>query len=369
MSTFRGILAESFNSSPTVRHLTCPTPGNGEVLVRVLATPLVPYVKDVLNGSRKYPLTFPLIPGSNAVARVDSVGPDAVLLHRGQLVFCDITVHARDDPNIQFLMGVHGGTSASQKLMEGPWRHSTFAEFAKFPLENVFALDEEGLCTRLGYSLPEISYLGNCLVPYGGLAGNIQAGDTVVVAPSTGKFGGAAVSMALAMGATVIAAGRNKDVLHKIQKAYGSTGRIKTTILTGDVTKDSANLKSHSNSGKGADAFIDFSPPTATNSTHITAAMLALRREGKAVLMGGILGNISIPYSFVMHHNIQVIGRFMYERPHVIQAIKMLENGILQVGKQNLGIETHSFGLDQFEEAVEVAAANTAWGSQTFLEP
>ena len=337
--------------------------------MRILATPLVPYMKQILNGSRNYPITFPFTPGSNAIARVDSVGPDAVSLRPGQLVFCDITIHGRDDPDVLFLMGVHGGTLASQKLMEGPWRNSSFAELAKFPLENVFTLDEDVLCDQLQYSYPDLCYMGACLVPYGGLADNIQPGDTVIVAPATGKFGGAAVSMAIAMGASVIAVGRNKQVLDSLENAYNKAGKIKTVVLTGDAVRDSTILKRHTSGGKGADAFIDFSPPEATNSTHVTASILALRRGGKAALMGGIAGNVSLPYSLIMHQNIHVYGRFMYERVHILQAIKMLENGNLLVGKEGAGIESQTFGLGKFEEALEAAAANKSWGSQTVLEP
>jgi hypothetical protein len=36
------------------------------------------------------------------------------------------------------------------KLMEGEWRNGSFAEYAKFPMENVFRLDEEILCVKMG---------------------------------------------------------------------------------------------------------------------------------------------------------------------------------------------------------------------------
>ena len=51
---------------------------------------------------------------------------------------------------------------AAQRLMDGEWRNATYAEFAKFPLENVFAL--EGLFYR-GIML---AFTG-CFVSFGGL--------------------------------------------------------------------------------------------------------------------------------------------------------------------------------------------------------
>ena len=371
MSTYRAIVVSSHEDAPVLKTLPRPTPGNGEVLVRILATPFVPYMKEILNGTRKYPLNFPITPGSNAIARVEEVGPDAVSLAKGQLVFCDITIHGRDDPNVQMLLGVHGGGyPAAQKLMEGPWRNSSFAELAKFPSENVFALDEEVLCKQRGYSMADLCYLGNCLVPYGGLSDiEVKPGDVVIVAPATGKFGGAAVSAALGIGASVIAAGRNEKVLGAFERAYGSSGKIKTVVLTGDAAKDTENLKRLTRGGKGADAYIDFSPPAAAESTHIGAAIGALRREGRVVLMGGIGGAISIPYWHVMHNNIRVYGRFMYERAQILQAIKMVERGNLPMGEEKSGVESIHFGLVKFEEAMEKAAELTSWGVQVILEP
>ena len=371
MSTYRAIVVDSHSASPTIKDLPRPTPGNGEILIRIIATPFVPYMKQILDGSRKYPLNFPLTPGSNAIGRVEEPGPDAVSLTKGQLVFCDITIHGRDNPNVSMLLGVHGGGyPAAQKLMEGPWRNSSFAELAKFPLENVFALNEEVLVKQRGYSMADLCYLGHCLVPYGGLADiELKAGDTVIVAPATGKFGGAAVSAALAIGATVVAAGRNETVLRTFENVYGSSGRIQAVVLTGEAANDTKNLKSRTGGGKGADAYIDFSPAAAAGSTHVGAAIGALRTEGRAVLMGAIRGKVAIDYQSISHNNMRLYGRWMYERTQILQAIKMLENGNLLMGKEKAGIESVRYGLGDFSQAIERAAELTSWGHQVVVEP
>ena len=99
-----------------------------------------------------------MIPGANCIGRIHDVGPDATILKPGQLVLCDITVKARDDPDVSILMGLHGG--AAPKLMEGEWRDGSFAEYAKFPLENVFLLDEEVMFGKLGYEVEDL-----CAIP------------------------------------------------------------------------------------------------------------------------------------------------------------------------------------------------------------
>lgn len=93
--------------------------------------------------------------------------------------------------------------------MRGEWRDWTYAEYAKVPLENCFPLDEERLLGPieeggLGYRVENLTQIPRLLVPNGGLKDiNLQAGETIIIAPATGMFGGRAVDVALAMGAKV----------------------------------------------------------------------------------------------------------------------------------------------------------------------
>jgi D-arabinose 1-dehydrogenase-like Zn-dependent alcohol dehydrogenase len=135
------------------------------------------------------------------------------------------------------LGGIHWGYSASSaKLMAGEWRDATYAEYAKLPLENCYALDEARLlgspdAGSLGYSIEQLAFLSGLAVPYGGLLDiNLRAGETVIVAPATRAFGGAAVNVALAMGAKVIAMGRNKEALSRIA---ATSERVRAVQITG----------------------------------------------------------------------------------------------------------------------------------------
>jgi NADPH-dependent curcumin reductase CurA len=93
--------------------------------------------------------------------------------------------------------------------MTGEWRNWTYAEYAKVPLENCVLLDETRLLGPienggLGYNVENLTQLHRSLVPYGGLRDiQLQAGETIIIAPATGAFGGRAVEVALAMGAQV----------------------------------------------------------------------------------------------------------------------------------------------------------------------
>ena len=202
------------------------------------------------------------------------MGPDATSLTVGTLVHVDCTIRGRDDGKAVFLSGIHEGYSdGSRVLMRGEWKDSTYAEYAKVPLETCEVMDEARLCGKLGYEVADLAYLMTFLVPYGGLRDvGLKAGETVIVSPATGTFGGAAVLLALAMGARVIAMGRNVEALEKIKKR---SDRIDTVPISADVLKDSEALKSFG----PADVFIDISPPAAAKSTHIKSGILALKRK------------------------------------------------------------------------------------------
>jgi D-arabinose 1-dehydrogenase-like Zn-dependent alcohol dehydrogenase len=146
------------------------------------------------------------------------------------------------------------------------------------------------------------------LVPFGGLSEiNVLPGETVIVAPATGRFGGGAVTTALAMGATVVACGRNAGTLKAMKEQFAHTSRIETIVLTGDVKGDAAQMIAASgNGGKGADAFIDFSPAAAVSSNHISAALAALRPFGRAAFMGGIWGKVEIEYNVVVMKSLRI---------------------------------------------------------------
>jgi D-arabinose 1-dehydrogenase-like Zn-dependent alcohol dehydrogenase len=210
------------------------------------------------------------------------------------------------------------------------------------------------------------------LVPFGGLSEiNILPGDTVIVAPATGKFGGSAVTTALAMGASVVACGRNASTLESMSKLFSSTGRLSTLLVTGDVSTDTkAMISASGNNGKGADAYIDFSPAAACKSTHIQAALAALRPKGRAVFMGGIQGAVDIDYGLVMMKSLRVQGKFMYEREMIVRLIAMVEKGNLKLGEEGSGVKTVGrFGLEGIGEAVEEARKAAGWGRQVILLP
>ncbi|KAJ6509056.1 chaperonin 10-like protein [Mycena sanguinolenta] len=344
---------------------TLPQVGPGSAVIRVLAAAVLSYAANVYSGRRPYPYPTPFVPGSTAIGRIAALGSDATLLKPGQLVFFDCFIAGRDDPTSLILHGLYSGTApGSAKLAEGEWRDSTYAEYAKVPLENCFPLDETRLLGDLGYKVEDLMYLGTMSVPFGGLRDvGVKAGEKVIIAPATGAFGGAAVIAALTMGARVVAMGRNADALERVKAL--NPDRIRIVLNTGDVTADAKELTTDG----PADVFLDISPPEAVASTHMQSCILALRREGRASLMGGQRGLVALPIFEIMLHNLNVKGKWMYTKEDVRVLISLAETGYFKLGPAG-GIATPTaFPLKDFIAAFEVAAENKSFGGGAVIVP
>lgn len=362
---------ESKEEGLKLKSLPTPEAFHGSAVIKVLAADIISYHRQIYDGSRPYPLPMPLIPGSSCIGRVDSVGSDATKLTPGQLVFSDTDIRSRDNPSDIFLSAIHhGSTEGSQKLMRDVWRDGSWAEYQRVPLENCIALDEVRLCRELGFTYAELVYMAHMLVPYGGIQDiGLQAGQRVVIAPATGGFGGAAVHVAAAMGAQVIAMGRNEAELHRIKSTIEnnmpSSAGIVTIKITGDEEVDTTALRSVRGE---IDSVLDLTPPFAAQATHTRCAIAALKSEGKVSLMGfpDISSSPSVRWKIV-GSNISLKGRLMYSRDCMVQFVKLLESGLFPKGEAL--VDVRSFELEDHENALDEAASWTGLGKAVVFEP
>ncbi|KAF2264239.1 NAD(P)-binding protein [Lojkania enalia] len=336
----QGALVQTVYAGPLeVKNVSVPQPTPGSVVVKILAAPVLSYAKEVYDGTRKYPYPTPITPGSS-----------------------------RDDESCIFLMGLSEGFSpGSKKLMGENWRDGTWAQYCRAPLENVYVLNENKLLKELKYSIADLATLGRFLVVYGGLRDiNLQAGETVVVAPATGAFGGGAVQVALAMGATVVAMGRDETKLSALARNF-EKGRVKTVAITGDVKKDANKLQEVSNGA--IDAVFDISPDMAAKSSHFKSCIYAIRHSGRISLMGGVREDVPIPYFEVMRKNLTLKGKWMYGRKEILTMIKLVEVGGLKIGEP-AGVKTRAdYEFTDWEKAFDIAKSTGGWDSAVIFRP
>lgn len=358
----KAALLNALGERLSIMHVPDPEIGTGEVVVDVVAAPVLSYANEVFSGERKYLIDLPMVPGCGAIGQVRATGPDATHLQHGDWVFCDPTVRSRDDalmPDIT-LQGWSargdGGMRLQQHFHDGP-----FAEQVRVPTENAIRIGgiDPGEAARW-------CGLNVMLVPYGGLlAGNLQAGETLLVSGATGNFGSACVAVALAMGAAcVIAPGRNEQALADLERRFGH--RVRTVRLSSDEAKDSEAMRK---AAPGViDCVIDLLPPSATTNT-VRAAVMSVRPYGRVVLMGGVgmLGGsgLDLPYPWIMRNDITIRGKWMYPPEAVTRMTALIRSGLLDL--DNFAVT--NFPLDQANEAVAHAAANGGPFKMTVIEP
>ena len=334
-----------------------PVLGTGEVIVDVEPVGILSYANEVFSGERRHLLDLPVVHGPSAVGRVRAVGPDSTRLAVGDWVFCDPTVRSRDDGHDITIQGWSARGEGGRKL-QAHFRDGSFAEQVRIPTENAVRLGDIDVSEAARWCA-----LGVLLVPLGGLLkADLQAGETLLVSGATGNFGSAAVSIAIALGARVIAPGRNEAVLADLARRFGS--RVRTVKLTGDEDTDRARMQAEG----PIDCVVDLLPPSAT-TTPVRAALMAVRPYGRVVLMGGVgmLGGpgLELPYPWIMRSCVSIHGSWLAPASANARIVALVKAGLLDLS----GYATTEFPLAAVNDAVAHAAANGGPFTMTVLRP
>ncbi|MGJ4893273.1 alcohol dehydrogenase catalytic domain-containing protein [Bradyrhizobium sp. HKCCYLRH3099] len=351
-----------FGSPLAIEQVEDPVLGTGEVIVDIAAASVLSYANEVFSGERKYLLELPVIPGTGGIGRVRALGPDATHLAIGDWVYCDPTVRSRDDavaPDIT-LQGLSARGPGGLKLQQH-FRHGSFAERMRIPTENAKPIggiapgDAARWCA-----------LGTLLVPYGGfLAAYLQPGETVLVSGATGRFGSAAVAVALAMGAAaVVTPGRNEAMLAELRRRFGP--RVHPVKLTGDANEDTVRMTRAA--PFPIDCVLDIMPPSVTTDV-VRSAIMTVRPYGRVALMGGVgmLGGpgLDLPYPWIMRNCVTIHGVWMYPPSATVKMVGLIRSGLLDLAQ----FEPTCFALDHANEAVAHAAKHSQPFKMTVITP
>jgi NADPH:quinone reductase-like Zn-dependent oxidoreductase len=167
-----------------------PTPGPGEVLVRVHAVSINPIDWKMRSGAAKerFPIDFPAILGRDVAGTVQQVGEGVTQFHEGDRVFA--------------------------------LAHATYAELCVVKASEL-ALIPAGLDLTTASAVPLVSLTGDQLMRR---ACNVQAGQTILLTGALGSVGRCALFAALEIGAKVIAGVRKQQIAEAI--ALGATATI-----------------------------------------------------------------------------------------------------------------------------------------------
>ena len=342
----------------TVETRATPAPTPGSAVVRILRATLLASTPALYASAPSDPVPAPLFAG--AIGRVAAVGSDATALRAGQLVFVDTTSRNYHD------------ASATAPL-ETALLDTSYQQYRALPLAALHALDEPRLLgdpgTRLrglGHTIDDVLYLGRLAAPFGALrALALQPGETALVQPATGAAGGAAVTAALALGAgRVLAVGRRAAALERLVAL--DVERVVPVLVRGDGGAEDG--EAYAKCGK-VDALLDMSTADVAGAPLLKAGLGALRAGGRACLMGGVRGDVALPYEQLVAKGITVKGHCMGTREDLAALIRLAERGLLPLGPRGGVAVKGLFELEEWEWAFDVAKSESAFGAQVMFAP
>jgi len=254
--------------TPILGSLPDPEPGPGEVLVEVRAAGLNRADLLQLRGLYPPPPGESEVPGLELAGVVREVGAGIEGWRSGDRVMA-LTVG-----------GAH-------------------AELAAVPAGQLMSLPEN-LSFAEGAAIPEAGLTAwTNLVAEGGLA----AGETVLVTGANGGVGRTAVQLAHALGARVLAAGRDRERLEPLR----GLGADELLIL-GDRLPHAVR---DATGGRGADLALDL-----VGGEHLPRCLAALADRGRCVLVGLMAGpRAELDLADLLRRRLRLVGSVLRARP------------------------------------------------------
>ena len=68
----------------------------------------------------------------------------------------------------------------------------------------------------------------------------------------------------------------------------------------------------------------------------------------------------------IMHKNIRLYGKWMYERSDITDLVKLIENGLLDIGLCEV---VGAYPLEEWSEAFDKAACKAGFGQVVVIKP
>jgi len=261
------VITDTSNRSVSIEEVADPVPGDDEIVVDVKACGI--NFTDLLSLDGKYQNNPPppFTPGKDAAGIVAAVG-------------ANVTGHKVGDRVIAHVI------------------HGAMAEKAVCPAALAFPLPD-------GVEFDSAAAMGLAyLTGYIALTrrGAMQPGEVVMINGASGGVGLASVSLAKALGASVVLAGLTTPSKGDAVKAAGADAIIDLTV---DDLKDNLRAQvTEASGGRGIDLAFDL-----VGGDVFDATLRAIANEGRVVVSGFTSGTIpSVRTNYLLLKNISVVG-------------------------------------------------------------
>jgi NADPH:quinone reductase len=241
-----------------------PSPGEGEVVVKVHAAALNFFDTLIIAGKYQTKPTLPFSPAAEFAGTVEQVGPGVTSLRAGQRV-----------------AGYVGYGAARERILAKAER--------LIPIPDALDFDRAaGLCVTYGTTLHALKDRAR-----------LKSGETLAILGASGGVGLAAVELGKLMGARVIACASSPEKIAFAQK-HGADDGI-------DYGKDDLKEALRKlTDGKGADVIYD-----PVGGRYAEAALRSIAWQGRFLVVGFAAGDIpKIPLNLVLLKGCDVLGVF-----------------------------------------------------------
>lgn len=321
-----------------IRTVPVPTPGRGQVLLRMAASTICGSdLRAIYRGHVGPELYWDVIAGHEPCGEVVELGPDVRRLAVGDrvvvyhIVGCGVCDQCRSGYHISCI------AEPPEKLSYGWTRDGGHAEFL---------LAEESSCLHLPDQLTAID--GACVAcgfgtAYEALCRAGVSGRDAVLVTGTGPVGMAVGLLAKAMGAPHVI---GLDVAgDRLQLAKG-LGCIDEEVL---ATEEALDAVLEITGGDGCEVTVDCSGSGQAREV----ALRSTRRWGRCVLVGEG-GRVDIDVSnWLIHRQVTVFGSWVTSLPRMEELLRNLVRWDLHPER----VVTHRFALEDAAAAYETADA------------
>ncbi|MBI4336656.1 MAG: zinc-binding dehydrogenase [Chloroflexi bacterium] len=311
-----------------VQEVPRPEPAPGEVLVRVAACGMCRTDLEYMKEGMRPPKAPPLVLGHEISGTVEKLGDGVEGVKEGEAV---IVAFSLPCGRCAFC---RGGTENLCERLEvvGASRDGGMAEYVAVPASAAIPLPPRAPLVESAVLTDSFGTSYHALVHLGA----IQPGDVVAIYGASGGLGLSAVQIAKALGATVIAVGRQPWKLAKAKEM--GADYLLSTLEHPQLEKEIRRL-----TGEGATLSLDASGAPEM----IACACRSTRPGGKIVVMGYGVKTVSVPLHRLMWLQYSILGARTYRLVDLKRVLAMAEKGMINPA----AVASHRFPLAEVNEA------------------
>ena len=336
----RAVVFHEFGQSDVlqVEELPDPKAGPGEVVVDVTATALNHLDVDVREGTSRFPVEPPHVPGVEPVGRISEIGDgvegwqvgDRVAVYLiatcGSCSYCRTGRESLCEAPAWFV-GMGSGGAYAEKVNCKP------SQLIRIP-DGLG--DVEAAAGHIAFATAWHMLVNRA---------RIQPGETVLINSVGSGIGSAAVQVAKHAGAFVIGNSSRDD---KLEQAAALGLDVGINYTTHDVVEEVMKVTD----GRGVDVVYEH-----VGGELFQKGLDSLTKDGRLVICGGHGGEV-VPFDIIpfFRRQLSVIGSFVFTRAEVETCFRLIAQGALEPQI------AATFPLEQVREATELLESRAFFG-------